>query len=209
MLEPGVTITDYLLSLECAVFAWWCHRRQATAHGWYTAFFISLCLASLAGGTVHGFVPTGAWSEVLWSLVLLSIGATAVTMWGVSTTLGCSRPTARLVMHVVAVLAAIYGCLVLTCVREFWITIAAYLPAALCMSWVYVQHLRSPGPWAWGIAGVLMTFAAAGVQVARMPWHPPWFDHNALYHVLQAMALCGIMRVAGIVVAGRGHAAGQ
>lgn len=209
MLEPDVTITDYLLSLACAVFAWWCAYRRADAFRWYVLFFVTLSLASLFGGTVHGFVPSGAWSDLLWCGVLLSLGGTAVAMWGITTALGCPPALARLVMRVVALLALVYLAVVVGGMRAFWISIIAYLPAAVGMLVVYSRQRHRPGPWWWGIAGVVLTFVAAGVQVAQVALHPLWFNHNALYHLIQVVALFGIARAAGGRITEGMHAVGQ
>lgn len=210
MLEPDVTVTDYVLSLVCAIFAWWCWRRRADAHLWYVVFFITLCLASLFGGTVHGFVPTGPWSEALWCAMLLSLGGTAVAMWGIAMSLGwCRRSTHRVVMSVVALCAVVYLGAILSGVRAFEISIMAYLPAALAMLMVYVGRRHQAGPWRWGIIGVLLTFVAAGVQVGQVALHPQWFNHNALYHLIQVIALFAIARAAGARITERPHAIGQ
>ena len=209
MLEPDVTITDYLLSLACVAFAWWCWRRRADAYRWYVVFFITLSLASLFGGTVHGFIPSGPWSELLWCGVLLSLGGAAVAMWGITATLGFSPVFARWVMGGVALLAALYLSVVIGGFRDFWISIVAYLPPAIGMLVVYVRHRRYPGAWWSGIIGVVLTFVAAGVQVGEFALHPQWFNHNALYHLIQVIALFGIARAAGGRIAGGQHAIGQ
>jgi hypothetical protein len=49
-------------------------------------------------------------------------------------------------------------------------------------------------PLAQGLAGLLLTLVAAGVQQARLAVHPTYFNHNALYHLLQAIALFLIFR---------------
>src|ERR1043165_2530301 len=149
MLEPDVPSTDYLLSLACVVFAAWCWRRRGTARGWYVGFFLTLSVASLLGGTVHGFVPTGPWAEVLWCGVLIRLGGTASTMWGITGALLMSPATARRSMVVVACLFVVYVAVVLAGTRAFWITIVAYLPAALGMLVAYARHRQAPGPWWW------------------------------------------------------------
>jgi hypothetical protein len=40
-----------------------------------------------------------------------------------------------------------------------------------------------------GVLGVLLTLVASLAQQARIDVHPRYFDHNALYHVLEAVAL--------------------
>jgi hypothetical protein len=208
MLEPDVTITDYLLSLASVGFAWWSWRRSGDARCWYVAFFISLALASLLGGTVHGFIPSGILSTWLWGSVLLSLGGTAVTMWGIASALACPPRLRRDVMGAVALLAVVYAVVVLAGWRPFWLAIAAYAPASIAMLLAYLSNLRRPGPWGWGIAGVLLSLVAAGVQVGHVAIHPRYFNHNALYHLVQAIALYGIARVAGAHEQD-GHAAGQ
>ena len=99
-------------------------------------------------------------------------------------------------------------------VREFWITIVAYMPAALAMLVAYVLNRRAGGGEVlrWGIAGVALTFVAAIVQVGRVALHPHWFNHNALYHTIQAVALLAIAVAAGARLGksdGDRHAAGQ
>jgi hypothetical protein len=43
----------------------------------------------------------------------------------------------------------------------------------------------------WGLVtgGLLLSVAAAVLQQAQVVIHPDYFDHNALYHVVQAIAL--------------------
>ena len=97
---------------------------------------------------------------------------------------------------------------VLSGAREFWLTLTAYLPAAVGILVVYVSRWRQVGPWWWGIIGVLLTFIAAGVQVGHVALHPQWFNHNALYHLVQAVALFAIARAAGARTAENPHALG-
>ena len=39
------------------------------------------------------------------------------------------------------------------------------------------------------LAGIISTFAAAGVQQTGLAMHPIYFNHNALYHLIQGLAL--------------------
>lgn len=39
------------------------------------------------------------------------------------------------------------------------------------------------------VLGLPLTFVAAAVQQAGVALHPTYFDHNALYHLVQAVAL--------------------
>jgi RsiW-degrading membrane proteinase PrsW (M82 family) len=102
----------------------------------------------------------------------------------------------------------IYLGVVLSGVRAFWISFIAYLPAAVGMLVVYARRRRQAGPWWWGIIGVLLTFVAAGVQVGQVALHPRWFNHNALYHLIQVIALFAIARAAGGRTTESPHATG-
>src|SRR5205823_6043329 len=109
MTEPDVALTDYALALECTVFAYLLQRRE------HALFFGSAAVASLAGGTVHGFFLDARTlgNAVLWRLTLIAIG----------------------------------------------------------------------------VAGLGLIFIAAAAQQARIALHPRYFNHNALYHLIQALAL--------------------
>jgi len=53
-----------------------------------------------------------------------------------------------------------------------------------------VQYRRTrAGPLRAGMAGLLLTFIASGAQQAGIDLHPRYFNHNALYHLLQAVAM--------------------
>jgi len=39
------------------------------------------------------------------------------------------------------------------------------------------------------VIGLLLTFAAAVVQQIRLGLHPTYFNHNATYHLMQAVGI--------------------
>ena len=56
--DPAVTLTDYALAIECAAIVALLMRSEAsdeTLRFWFILFFAAAALASLLGGTVHGF----------------------------------------------------------------------------------------------------------------------------------------------------------
>ena len=81
---------------------------------------------------------------------------------------------------------------------ELAVAIAAYLPASLFWLAVLVLAYRETrqSPALAGVIGVLLTFAAAWVQQRNIALHPRYFDHNALYHVIQFIALFLLYRSA-------------
>jgi hypothetical protein len=195
MSEPDVALTDYGLAIECALFVYLLQRRgRATAPlgAWLLLFFGSIGVASLAGGTVHGFFQEAGTTEwkVLWGIALVAIGATALAGWAIGAGLLFPTPTARRIQVAAGVAFAGYCALVLLVTRDFRAALVFYLPAALflfgalCLAYVRGRDGRILV----ALLGLGLTFIAAVVQQGRIAPHPR-FNHNALYHVIQALAL--------------------
>jgi hypothetical protein len=55
----------------------------------------------------------------------------------------------------------------------------------------------------WGVVGLLLTFAAAAVQQAGIGLHADWFNHNALYHLMQGVALLFLFAAARAILRNR------
>jgi hypothetical protein len=154
-------------------------------------------MAALAGGTVHGFFrdeQSGA-AAALWATTLLAIGLSALAAWAVGASLRFSPAVVRWVV-VVAVVEFLLYAVVLSRSQAFAVAILNYLPAAVFLLIVFaleLRRLRSREMLA-AVVGLLLTFVAAGVQLGRLAVHPGYFDHNALYHVIQAAALFLLFR---------------
>jgi hypothetical protein len=84
-----------------------------------------------------------------------------------------------------------YSVVVMFIVQTFRVAILNYLPASIFLLVVFfLTYVRvRKGPVLIGLVGIVLTFVAAGVQQAGVVVHPIYFDHNALYHVIQAVAL--------------------
>ncbi len=196
MSEPAVALTDYLLAIECALFALAVLRRPAEGgalRAWVILFFASATLGPLAGGTLHGFLAdrSCALHVPLWRGTLLAIGLTALAAWGIGARM-MLRPRAagRIAASACAMYAA-YAVIVVFVHDAFWVAIAMYLPASLwLLAGFAVAARRDRVPRAsFGILGIIFTFAAAGLQHFRVGIHTVYLDHNALYHLVQAVAL--------------------
>ena len=196
MTEPDVTLTDYGLFAECAAFAWLIARRPARLVGlqrWAVLFFLFTALAALLGGTVHGFFSTdvGGMGRLLWKLSMIAIGAAALAVWAIGAHLLFSRDGADRVVWVATALTALYIVVILSLSDAFVVAVIGYVPAAVVLFAAFLRAaVRERAPWAklgaWGLA---LTFVAAGVQQLRVALHPAYFNHNALYHLIQAIAL--------------------
>jgi hypothetical protein len=207
--EPDVTLTDYGLAIECAILAVSIGHRGPSGQplrSRFVGFFAAVGAAALAGGTVHGLVldsDTGA-GRLLWTVTLLAIGAAAWAAWSIGARIQFSAATARRIEVVALAELAGYAVVVALGHPSFAIAIGNYLPAALFLLAVFglAAYRRLARPILIGAVGLAVTLLAAGVQHLRIAPHPVYFDHNALYHTLQAGALLMIYRGARWFVAG-------
>jgi hypothetical protein len=206
--EPDVTLTDYGLAIECALFTYLVLRHgnpQQPLRTWFALFFGSVSAAALTGGTVHGFFlnPDTAGHIILWRATLIAIGVSALAGWGIGATLLVSTGVARRIILVAAVEFVAYSVLVLLVSQRFMFAVINYLPAviwlALALAIMYARVRQRPV--LLGLAGLLLTFLAAGVQQGGIALHPIYFNHNALYHAIQAVGLFMIFRSARWFVA--------
>jgi len=196
MNEPDVTLTDYALTLECGLFAYW-----LLVHGqadnplrlWFAVFFASIGAAALSGGTVHGYFPNADTfgHSVLWGATLVAIGVTALCGWIIGARLYCSGSMAAWIQSGAVALFVLYCGVVLFVTRDFLVAVLYYLPATLFLLVVYGLVYRQGRESAVliGLLGLVLTLVAAGIQQVRWSLHPVYLSYNAVYHVVQAVAL--------------------
>jgi hypothetical protein len=196
MTEPDVTLTDYVLSAECAAFAWLIARRPTDLtrlRRWTVIFFVFTALAALFGGTVHGFyaAESGSIGRVLWKISMLAIGGTALAAWSIGAHVLVGHDRLHFIVSAAATLTAVYAAVIVFVSDEFWVAVAGYLPAAAFLLAAFLRvAVRGPASWArLGAYGLALSFAAAAIQQFRIALHPVYFNHNALYHLVQAVAL--------------------
>lgn len=194
MTEADVALSDYALAVECGVFAVLLARASggdAPLRRRLVLFFAFLSVASLLGGTVHGFLaPEGPLRGALWRATLLSIGGASLAAWAAGAQLHFSRRTARWIEIGAAVQLALLALAVAFVSQRFWIAIAAYLPATiflLVVLWLAYRRTRAANL-RWGVLGLGLTFPAALVQQLGVSPHPSYFTHNTLYHSIQGVA---------------------
>src|SRR5688572_2663904 len=198
MTEPDVTLTDYALALECGVFCALALRWPGGAQElrrWWLLFFGAIGIASIVGGTVHGFfLAPGTINAVLWRATLLALGVASLAMWLIGSAMQLSEPVATWVRRAAIAQLITYVLVVLFVNSRFTVAIATYVPATLFLLVVMLLVYRRTGQASllYGVAGLALTFVAAAVQQLRFAIHPLYFNHNALYHTIQAIALLAI-----------------
>ena len=197
MTEPDVTLTDYALAVECALFCVFAARWSLAAgdtalRRWWIVFFASIGVASLIGGTVHGFfLAPGPVNEVLWRATLMCLGVTSLASWiiGARARLSLKAQTVVQTLAIGALVA--YATIVLFVDDRFIVAIAMYVPATIFLLAIMIAlYARSRSrSAALAVTGLMLTFLAAGIQQLGIAIHPVYFNHNALYHVVQGFAL--------------------
>jgi hypothetical protein len=196
MTQVDVSLTDYALTVECTWFAYRIARfRTATAssRAAFMAFFFSIAVAAAAGGTVHGFFLDKSLLgyRILWPFTLIVMGITALSGVHIAAALQFSRPVAVYINRVAVAGFLAYIVIVLFIRRDFLVAILGYLPALIFVGEAFLlAYLRKKKPaFLVGFLAVCVMLVAAAAQQAKLGIDPLYFDHNALYHVLQAVAL--------------------
>ncbi len=196
MTEPAVTLTDYALAVESAVFVIALSRLDARDKElcfWFVVFFASIGAASILGGTVHGFfLPASSQGRrILWPATLLAILMTSLAAWNIGAVLQLPERTAVLVRRLAIAQLVIFSLVVLFVTSKFYVGIIAYLPSTLFLLFTFITayRRRADAGVRWGVVGLALTLVAAAVQQLHVGIHPIYFDHNALYHVIQGAAL--------------------
>lgn len=199
MHEPAVALTDYALSIESVVLAallWFKYgRAQRGGPGllparWFTLFVATISLPSLLAGTFHGFVEDDSTlpGMVLWRGVMLTIGVVAFVGANAAGTLW-SPVVRKIVKGVMSLSFVAYCALIFLRSQEYLYAILIYLPASLFLliSFMFSYVRTRNRHLLLGATGMLLTFLAAGVQQSSLRFSG--LDHNALYHIVQAIAL--------------------
>jgi hypothetical protein len=207
--EPDVTLTDYALTVECAILAWLLYRQGArgdSLRDWFIVFFCAAGFAAFTGGTSHGFIydEMSLAYAIFWKATLVAIGVAALAAWMIGISLLSSRAYTARIRAAAFALFGVY-LVALFFVDSFLIAIVHYVPAVLFLLFVCGKRYIADREVAfiWGVVGLLLTFAAAAVQQTGIGLHPDWFNHNALYHLMQGVALLFLFAAARAILRNR------
>ena len=194
--EPDVALTDYALAIEAALLAYWTGRQpglRGRLRRGFMLFFTSVGVAAAAGGTVHGFLPQEASAPhaILWRAALIAIGGAALAAWGIGASIQFPTTVARWIIAAAALEFGIYALFVAFVSQEFVVAIINYVPASvfLLTSFLILYARRRSRHLLIGATGLTLTFAASWVQQRGISLYALYLTHNALYHLIQALAL--------------------
>jgi len=201
--EIVVGLTDYLLTLECAFFAGMLLVIGGGApeiRRFFVIFFSSLALTSLAGGTYHLLFSASSSipADVLWKMTVVALGAVAFAAWSIGACVLLAQPVKGFVVKAALVEFLGYSAYVVAIDDHFWVAIANYLPSVVFLGVAFAISYRrlSAPPILIGLLGLGVTVAAAAIQRFGLSLHPTYFNHNATYHLVQAIGLFMIFRAA-------------
>jgi hypothetical protein len=194
--DPDVVLTDVGLAALGAYLSWQLWRaaggerlRRAGA-----VLMAALASAALWGAVFHALFPAGTATtagRLVWIPVILSIVAASATMLELALRIllvGLGSPFRHLM---VVIYAASFAAVVILVDDSYTSVVSFYLPALLLLLLAAGQQLvrqKSRG-WVLVSSGLLLSAGAALLQQLRVSVHPVHFDHNAVYHVVQAIAL--------------------
>jgi hypothetical protein len=193
--EPATLVTDYLLALFTGVLALQllaaANRagpgRMARERRWWAAAFGLTALAGATGGTVHGFQHALAPGvvDVLWLVSLESlVGASFAVVGGAIAFADSAQPIRSRATTAAGLVFAAYAVgLVGRPIFLFAIVGYAAAFAVLVAIRLRARPLDASGRLVlWGVAVSVM---AAAIQQSGWAIHR-YFNHNDLYHVVQA-----------------------
>ena len=193
--DPDVVFTDLALALLGAYFGrrLWSMRSGALTNAG-AVLMGGLSSAALWGAVFHAFFPAGTATTpgfIAWVPVTLSIVVAAAAMLDLALLILVPRLPPRGCRAIVATYAVAFAGVVVLVDESFTSIVRFYVPALLLFlvgaGWQAIRT-RSAG-WSLIAAGLIMSAGAAVLQQAKVAVHPDYFDHNAVYHVVQCLAL--------------------
>ena len=192
-----VALTDLAIGVECAALAALVASDRLPERnglrGPLLAFLVATASASLTGAALHGLTTDRAdpRRRILWRWSLASIGIGGLSSWWLGARIALRPAEARVVEGIATLAHVPYVAHVVGGDRPFRVAIASYVPGALFLGAALASRLGEPSsrsPAIVGLTGIGVTFAAAGVQLARIGLGRS-FDHNAVFHTLQAIGI--------------------
>jgi len=196
--EFDVAFTDFLLFVETAIFSTLLFRESAPHHPRLRtlagALFALLGASSLLGVVFHAFFPlkaSSAGGHAVWMLTGISIALTTSAVWYINAVLTRYRKLGRLVEALVPVYFLAFAYALFFVDYTFRTMISFYAPAVVLLAIIAARtYARSRSrEWLYLTLGTGLSFTAAAVQAMKIGVHPIYFNFNALYHLIQGVAL--------------------
>ncbi len=192
--DPDVVFTDLALAILGGYLAWRLARGSgflATRGVWLMA---ALASAALWGALFHAFFPGGTTTTaglLAWVPVSLSIMVVASVLLALGLRLLVPLLSDRVRLLLTGAYAAAFTVVVLFVDQSYGTIVRFYAPTLILFLVAALWHAGRGGGWPWWLLaiGIVISIVAALLQQMRVSLHPAYFDHNAVYHVLQGIAL--------------------
>ena len=192
--DPDVVLTDLALAGLGAWFAW---RLLAVRGGELrrspVVLMAGLASAAFWGALFHAFFPQNTATlpgRLAWVPVTLSIVVAAAMLLEMGLRVLAPRLAEGSRRGVVGAYAVAFALVVVLVNESFTTIVRFYVPALLFfLVMASIRAVRVGGGWILIAAGLACSAGAAVLQQMRVALHPVYFDHNAVYHVVQAAAL--------------------
>ncbi|HJQ98793.1 MAG TPA: hypothetical protein VJ826_10810 [Candidatus Polarisedimenticolaceae bacterium] len=193
--EPDVALTDLGLAALGAYFSWRLatgSRSALTRSG--AVVMGGLASAAFWGAVFHAFFPDKTATRaglIAWAPVALSIVVVASALLGLGLSVLAPRIAAGVRRMLVAVYAIAFAVTAVVLDDSFTSIVRFYAPAlalVLVAAAVRAVRTRSAG-WGLLVTGFALSVVAAALQQAKVAIDPTYFNHNAVYHVVQGVAL--------------------
>lgn len=197
--ELVVAISDFALAGFSGLLAFKILSQKTDLNRIQRLFAVvlgSIAAGAAFGGITHGFVPEtdGIVGGLVWRATLAAIGVAAFSLWMIASLLLFKPGAVERARWFGIIGLAIYVGVVLFQEQRFFVALSFYIPACLILLFGFAAQLRRQ-PFAMdGFIAMAVTFAAAALQYFQVGIHPVYFNHNALYHVGQGIALYFLYR---------------
>lgn len=194
--EPDVVFTDLGLAILAAYLGWrlWTAAGIGSLPRPGAVLLGGLASAAFWGAIFHAFFPadTATLSGfIAWIPVTLSIIVAGAIMLELSLRFLVPALPVPARRSIVATYAAGFAAVVLLVDESFTSIVRFYMPPlVLLLVAAGQQAIRGRNAaWARIALGLVISVGAALLQQRGVSIHPLYFDHNAVYHVVQSVAI--------------------
>jgi hypothetical protein len=195
MNEAVTALTNLLLALEALVLGLFLLRRGlrfGPVRLLWGLFFLAVAVASALGGLVHGF--SGALgpgrAATLWVATLVAVALAGLLAWAIATLQALSGRRRQIAFAGAAgAFLGVTGVVILLR-PEFAVVVAYVVPALAVLCLVHMRHwLRVGDPASlWALVGLGLAALGTAVQAMGLELSARYFDHNATFHAILAVA---------------------
>lgn len=196
MLQPDVALTDFFLAVLCGCLAALVLRGTVGDQGvrrGFATLYAALGASALLGGIWHGVFSDAesAAGDALWILTMLTLGLASWALWGIASRLAPSGAWRRGLAAIGPVQFVAHAAAVLFVTRSFAVSGAMMLlPVGVLAGMLALSYRRSRSSRLLaGLAGLVLVVVAGALQQAGVAVPSLGLSANALYHVLQSIAV--------------------